>query len=75
LDAVEELMGELSAEADGVRAVLKKMPDIERQLARHHTLGSIHRRCVCLLGAGGGLCVDGCICRRLCLVSLRTSTQ
>jgi DNA mismatch repair ATPase MutS len=44
LDAVAELMDNLSAEADGFRSVLKKMPDLERQLARHHSLGSIHRR-------------------------------
>ncbi len=44
LDAVEELMGELSPEADAIRALLKRMPDLERQLARHHALGSVHRR-------------------------------
>lgn len=55
LDAVEELMGELSPEADGARVLLKRMPDLERQLMRHHALGSVHRRygwkygrvCVC----------------------------
>lgn len=44
LDAVSELMDSLLPEADGMRAVLKKMPDLERQLARHHSLGSLHRR-------------------------------
>ena len=62
LDAVEELMGELSPEADGARALLKRMPDLERQLARHHALGSVHRRYVslCIFGGGGGL--FGCVC-------------
>ena len=44
LDAVRELMGELSPEADAIRALLKRMPELERQLARHHALGSVHRR-------------------------------
>jgi hypothetical protein len=44
LDAVEELVGDLSPEADAIRAALKRMPDLERQLARHHALGSVHRR-------------------------------
>lgn len=43
LDAITELMNDLSPEADGIRRLLKKMPDLERQLARHHALGSVHR--------------------------------
>lgn len=43
LDAVTELKDELSPEADEIRRLLKKMPDLERQLARHHALGSVHR--------------------------------
>lgn len=44
LDAIEELLGELSPEADAIRSLLKRVPDVERQLARHHALGSVHRR-------------------------------
>lgn len=43
LDAVTELKDELSPEADEIRRLLRKMPDLERQLARHHALGSVHR--------------------------------
>jgi DNA mismatch repair protein MSH6 len=44
LDAVAELLGDMSPQADGMRAKLKRLPDIERQLARIHSLGSQHRR-------------------------------
>lgn len=43
LDAVSELAGDLSPEADASRALLKKLPDVERLLSRVHSMASKHR--------------------------------
>lgn len=43
LDAVTELSGALSPEADASRALLKKLPDVERLLSRVHSMASKHR--------------------------------
>ena len=43
LDAVSELSGALSPEADASRALLKKLPDVERLLSRVHSMASKHR--------------------------------
>lgn len=43
LDAVAELSNALSPEADASRALLKRLPDIERLLSRVHSMASKHR--------------------------------
>eukprot|EP00752_Nemacystus_decipiens_P016520 g14766.t2 len=43
LDAVSELAGDLSPEADASRALMKKLPDVERLLSRVHSMASKHR--------------------------------
>lgn len=43
LDAVSELAGDLSPEADATRALMKKLPDVERLLSRVHSMASRHR--------------------------------
>lgn len=43
LDAVAELSGSLSPEADASRCLLKKLPDVERLLTRVHSMASKHR--------------------------------
>ncbi|CAM9356008.1 unnamed protein product, partial [Discosporangium mesarthrocarpum] len=43
LDSVEELITELTPEADASRALLKRLPDIERLLSRVHSMASAHR--------------------------------
>lgn len=43
LDAVSELAAALSPEADASRALLKKLPDLERLLSRVHSMASKHR--------------------------------
>lgn len=43
LDAVSELAGDLSPEADASRAMMKKLPDVERLLSRVHSMASKHR--------------------------------
>lgn len=43
LDAVAELSVALSPEADATRALLEKLPDVERLLSRVHSMASKHR--------------------------------
>lgn len=43
LDAVAELSNALSPEADASRALLKRLPDVERLLSRVHSMASKHR--------------------------------
>ncbi|CAM9678906.1 unnamed protein product [Choristocarpus tenellus] len=43
LDVVEELVTDLSPEADAARNLLKKLPDLERLLSRVHSMASKHR--------------------------------